>query len=70
MADSKFFKNGGPFSLKELSNISGSSLSDEGFAALEITDVAPLNKATKNQISFLDNVKYIADFKTDRKSVV
>ncbi|MEN8140541.1 MAG: UDP-3-O-(3-hydroxymyristoyl)glucosamine N-acyltransferase [Thermodesulfobacteriota bacterium] len=62
MADPRFFQNQGPFTLTELAQCCGAKLSDESLAAKEIHDVAPLDRATANQISFLDNRKYVKQF--------
>lgn len=63
MPDSHFFTNRGPFSLEELSTISGATLADPSHASNQIKDVAPLDSAGPQDISFLDNRKYIDQFK-------
>jgi UDP-3-O-[3-hydroxymyristoyl] glucosamine N-acyltransferase len=59
MADSRFFAKSGPFNLKEIVALTGA----EPVGAINlnalIEDVAPLDRANKNEISFLDNIKYI-----------
>jgi len=60
MADLRFFDRKGPFSLEEVASISGviaGVTSSEKFV-----DIAPLDRAEKNQISFFDNPKYISQF--------
>lgn len=68
MADPKFFKKEGPFTLIELAEISGLSSGDIEVrgnidpSVLKITGVASLDKAGPNEIGFLDNVKYVRSF--------
>ncbi|OUS17919.1 UDP-3-O-(3-hydroxymyristoyl)glucosamine N-acyltransferase [Rhodospirillales bacterium 47_12_T64] len=61
MADPRFFYNAGPFTLKELCDFIGGELSENGNPDLLIHDVAALASAELDQISFLDNKKYVAD---------
>lgn len=63
MADSRFFKIAGPFTLGQLAGMTGSELSDPAAADKVITDVAPLQDAGSSQLSFLDNKKYAAVFR-------
>ena len=58
MADPRFFDVAGPYSLKELAEISGGKLSDDADGEAQFTDVAPLSAAGASDISFLDNKKY------------
>ena len=62
MADSRFFVKAGPFTLAELALRSGAELSIGANPSLLIHDVAPLDKATADQVSFLDNRKYVESF--------
>lgn len=64
MADSRFFKNNGPFTLEEIAKISSSSIAENAkpSSSKKFIDVAPLDSATENHISFLDNTKYIESF--------
>lgn len=62
MADSRFFTVAGPFSLARLAEISGAELAADVDPALEIKDVASLDQAGSNDISFLDNRKYLPLF--------
>lgn len=60
MADPDFFKKLGPFSLEDLAKIGQAELvAGEGEG--EISDVAPLNTASKGDITFLANNKYKED---------
>lgn len=59
MADQRFFKIPKPMTLQEIATLSGASLQGKNVNPDKlITDVAPLNTATEDQISFLDNKKY------------
>lgn len=60
MADPRFFEVAGPFSLTTLAEISGAELAGDGERM--IADVAPLESAGAEQISFLDNKRYVAAF--------
>src|SRR5579862_5976976 len=66
MADPRFFANAGPFALGELARRCGAELGTESHAAKRITDVAPLDTAGADHISFLDNRKYIDAFVASR----
>ena len=62
MADTRFFKRAGPFTLGQLAGMTGCSLSNAALGQRVIVDVAPLSDAGIDQVSFLDNRKYLADF--------
>lgn len=64
MADPRFFRNAGPFRLGELAQLTGSRLSENADANALVNDVAPLSTATREDVSFLDNPKYISAFGT------
>lgn len=66
MADPRFFKVAGPFTLGRLAEITGSQLSDESAASREVSDVAALQDADGMKLSFLDNRKYLPAFKTTK----
>ncbi len=63
MADSRFFKNAGPFVLSRLAEISGATLADTATADMPISDVRSLDSAGTEHLSFLDNPKYLDAFK-------
>lgn len=60
MADSRFFLNAGPFTLRELCDHVGAELSDGSNPDLVIKDVGSLEDAKSDEISFLDNKKYVS----------
>lgn len=66
MADPRFFTKAGPFTLGELAQLTGSTLSDPSLAGRALLDVAPLQDAGPDHLSFLDNKKYVSFFKETR----
>lgn len=66
MADPRFFRNAGPFRLGELARLTRAELPGNADAELLLHDVAPLDVATREDVSFLDNPKYIATFTDSR----
>ncbi len=54
-----FFERAGPFSLHVLAEATGSELIGTSGPDAEIEDMRPLDAATKGQLSFLDNPKYL-----------
>ena len=61
MADPRFFERAGPFTLAELSALSGAEIA-RGQADASFTDVAPLQSAGASEISFLENKLYVSAF--------
>jgi len=59
MADSRFFRRGGPFRLGELAALCGAELGAGCDPDAEFVDVAPLDAAGPEDISFFDNPRYI-----------
>ena len=66
MADPRFFQVAGPFSLQRLAEIAGARLAEGADAERLIRDVAPLDGAGPEDISFLDNKRYLPDFAASR----
>lgn len=62
MADPRFFQSAGPLSLGEIAKIAGATLSEGSDPARRLSDVAPLDWAGPDQVSFLDNKRYLPDF--------
>lgn len=64
MADPRFFQRAGPLPLGEIASLTNAKLqaSQDTCHAFTIEDVAPLDRAEKEHISFLDNVKYVEAF--------
>lgn len=65
MADPRFFKNNGPYKLEDLAEIGGCELIADN-PSREINDVAPLDRASEKDITFLSNKKYKDDLKTSK----
>jgi UDP-3-O-[3-hydroxymyristoyl] glucosamine N-acyltransferase len=66
MADPRFFDNAGPFALNDLAAIAGARLSDGADGERRFTDVAPLDAAGPDDVSFFDNRRYLAQFLESR----
>lgn len=62
MADPRFFNRAGPHALARLAELSGARLQDPAAAGRLIGDVAPLETAGPNDVTFLDNRKYLEAF--------
>ena len=62
MADPRFFRNAGPFSIGDISTHLGLDLPTGIDADRMFTDVMPLDSAGSEHVSFLDNRKYIPAF--------
>jgi UDP-3-O-[3-hydroxymyristoyl] glucosamine N-acyltransferase len=59
MADSRFFKRAGPFTLDALAALSGAHLQRLDERQRVMRDVAPLETAGPEDVTFLDNRKYL-----------
>ncbi len=66
MADKRFFDYKGPFRLRELAEISGTTLHPSADAEKQVKDLSPLDRAGVDEIGFLDNPKYIVSFERSR----
>ena len=66
MADPRFFDRSGPFTLTELAEIAGARVSDGADPERRVRDVAPLDRAGPEELSFLDNPKYRPAFEVSR----
>jgi len=66
MPDSRFFTVAGPFTLAEIAEATGARLSADADPARQVSDVAPLELATPEHLSFLNNPKYMEVFATCR----
>ncbi len=62
MADPRFFEVAGPFSLEQLAEISGSEIGGKSRDAQMFSDIMPLESATENDVSFIDNRRYVDAF--------
>src|SRR5437763_5709970 len=66
MADPRFFIRAGPFTLERLASVSGGQLLDAQHAERVISDVAPLETAGPDDLTFFDNRKYLDAFVQSR----
>lgn len=66
MVDRRFFVNHGPFTAGDIAAATGVVLRDETHSAKQLQDVAPLDRAGSEDISFFDNVKYLDQFKSSK----
>jgi UDP-3-O-[3-hydroxymyristoyl] glucosamine N-acyltransferase len=66
MADPRFFDRAGPFSLADLAALSGARLVSPADADRRFSDVAPLEAAGPEDVTFLDNRKYVDAFARSR----
>jgi UDP-3-O-[3-hydroxymyristoyl] glucosamine N-acyltransferase len=62
MADPRFFKSGGPLSLKVLAERTGARLGGTADPDRLMRDVASLEAAGEHDVTFLDNLKYLPVF--------
>ncbi len=66
MADPRFFTVAGPFTVSELAARTGARIAGAGEDGRLLRDVAPLDGAGPEHLSFLDNIKYTAALRTTR----
>jgi len=62
VADPRFFKVAGPFSLNQLARICDAEIGGDADPAMTFAEVAPLDRAGPTQVSFLDNKRYVGQF--------
>ena len=62
MADPRFFRAAGPFTVADLARLTGAEVGGAGNDALSLEDVAPLDTAGPAQVTFLANPKYAPAF--------
>jgi len=71
MADPRFFRVSGPFTLAELASLTGAEiLGDAGAGERIVTDVAPLDAAESHHLSFFANQHYLESFEKSRAGAV
>tara|TARA_B100000676_G_C18062319_1_gene838623 strand:- start:256 stop:1281 length:1026 start_codon:yes stop_codon:yes gene_type:complete len=66
MADEKFYNLAGPFDLNHIAQLVDAKIYEKSEPNKVIYDVAPLDKAESNDLSFLDNPKYRSAFKNTK----
>jgi UDP-3-O-[3-hydroxymyristoyl] glucosamine N-acyltransferase len=62
MADPRFFANHGPFSAGALAELAGARLDDAADPERAFADVAPIEAAGQQDVTFLDNRRYLRAF--------
>jgi len=70
MADPRFFKVAGPFTVAEIAQRVGAAIAGAAEGTRVLRDVAPLETATEHDLSFLDNRRYLDRFRTTRAGAV
>jgi UDP-3-O-[3-hydroxymyristoyl] glucosamine N-acyltransferase len=70
MADPRFFRAAGPYSVSDIASLTGSTLGGASDAALSLRDVAPLDSAGSDDLSFLSNRRYIEQFGASKAGAV
>lgn len=66
MADPRFYTNSGPFSLRALAEAAGAEIRGGDDPERLIRDVAPLDTAEPDELSFFDNAAYRRAYETTR----
>jgi len=66
MADPRFFRAAGPFTLGELARAGGATLGEGADPDRRFHDVAALDDAGPDDVSFLDNKRYVDNFRRSR----
>jgi len=66
MADPRFHSASGPFSLKELAELSGAKIGDGADPEAKFVDIQSLGDAGPKHVSFLDNKRYAESFSKSR----
>lgn len=69
MADPRFFRRAGPFPLHQLAELARARLADPASAGLLVHDVAPLDTAGADSLTFFDNPKYLAQYRVTQAGV-
>jgi UDP-3-O-[3-hydroxymyristoyl] glucosamine N-acyltransferase len=59
LSDPRFFQRAGPFTLAQIAERVGGELVDDQTAANVVSDIAPLEDAQTDQLSFFDNKRYL-----------
>lgn len=63
MTDLNFFRSHGPFSLAQLAEMTGAELVGAADTGRMLSDLATLDAAGPSDLSFLENRRYLADFR-------
>ena len=63
MPDSRFFQTSDPIALADLARVAGATLADPSMAAVPISAIAPLSRATSDSATFFSDRRYLTDLK-------
>jgi UDP-3-O-[3-hydroxymyristoyl] glucosamine N-acyltransferase len=66
MADSRFFRAAGPLTLRDVARLASAELDGAADPERPMHDVAPLDAAGANDVSFLDNRRYVEAFRSSK----
>ena len=66
MTDPRFFRSQGPFTLRELAEMTGAELVGGADPEFRVSDLAALDAAGATDLSFLENRRYLGDFRACR----
>ena len=66
MADPRFFASAGPFKLREIAKLADAELAGNANPEQPYSNVAPLDQAGPQDVSFLDNQRYIGQFTSSK----
>lgn len=69
MADTRFFRRAGPFTVSEIAEKTGAEPGPDVDPDQALNDVAPLGAATASDLSFLDNTKYLDELAASKAGV-
>jgi UDP-3-O-[3-hydroxymyristoyl] glucosamine N-acyltransferase len=70
MADPRFFEVAGPFTVAEIAVRTGALVAGAAAPERVLRDVAPLESATREQLAFFDNRKYLGAFRSSGAGAV
>lgn len=70
MADPRYFRVAGPFEVAEIARRVGAEIAGAGEEGRALRDVAPLEAATADDLSFLDNRRYVEAFRNTRAGAI
>ena len=66
MADPRFFRAANPLTLREIAQVASAELGKGADPERLMRDVAPLDAAGENDVSFLDNTRYLDAFRSSK----
>ena len=70
MADARFFTKAGPFSLLELARMADAEIAGAARPDARFSDVRPLSVAGPEDVSFIDNRRYVGEFSATKAGAV